>query len=118
MKKRQEVIDFCFSLEAVYEDYPFRDANWTLMRHKENKKSFACIYERDSRTWINVKCAPEWIDFWRRAFESVIPAYHQNKKHWNSLILDGTIPPNDIKRMIAESYDLTKSVKKLTGKRV
>lgn len=37
---------------------------------------------------------------------SVIPAYHQNKEHWNSIILDGTIPDTDIKRMIAESYDL------------
>ena len=39
-------------------------------------------------------------------YSSVIPAYHQNKEHWNSIILDGTIPDTDIKRMIAESYDL------------
>lgn len=44
--------------------------------------------------------------FWRNTYSSVIPAYHQNKEHWNSIILDGTIPDTDIKRMIAESYDL------------
>lgn len=49
---------------------------------------------------------PEWRDFWRNTYSSVIPAYHQNKEHWNSIILDGTIPDTDIKRMIAESYDL------------
>ena len=43
---------------------------------------------------------------WRQAYKSVLPAYHMNKKHWNSLILDGTIPEDDIRRMIAESYDL------------
>ena len=55
---------------------------------------------------MNVKVDPEWRDFWRNTYSSVIPAYHQNKEHWNSIILDGTIPDTDIKRMIAESYDL------------
>ena len=57
--------------------------------------------------WINVKCDTEWIDFWRKAFKSVIPAYHLNKTHWNSIILDGTVPDKDICRMIDESYELT-----------
>lgn len=46
------------------------------------------------------------------AYESVIPGYHQNKEHWNSIILDGTIPDNDVMRMIEESYDLTDDKKK------
>ena len=55
---------------------------------------------------------PEWREFWRRAFASVVPAYHMNKTHWNSIILDGSVPDKDIKRMIGESYDLTKGKKK------
>ena len=55
---------------------------------------------------INVKADPEWIDFWRKAYEAVIPGYHHNKKHWNTVILDGSVPDGDVKRMIAESYDL------------
>ena len=55
---------------------------------------------------LNVKTDPAWRDFWRSTFSSVIPAYHQNKEHWNTIILDGTIPDEDIRRMIAESYDL------------
>lgn len=106
MKTREEVIKYCKLLEDVYEDYPFHDENWTVMRYRKNKKSFAYIYEREGAVWVNVKCSPEWIEFWRNAWESVVPAYHMNKKHWNSLILDGTIPDKDIKRMIAESYDL------------
>lgn len=106
MKQRQEVIDYCLTFPCVYEDYPFDDTNWTLMRHKSNKKSFACIFERNGCIWINVKGKPEWCDFWRDAFESVVPAYHMNKTHWNSIILDGSIPDENIKSMIAESYEI------------
>ena len=55
---------------------------------------------------LNVKVNPEWRDFWRSAYESVTAGYHLNKEHWNTIILDGTIPEEEIKRMIAESYDL------------
>lgn len=109
MKTRKEVIKYCSSLLNVFEDYPFHDPNWTVMRHKGNKKIFAWIFEREGKIWVNVKCDPEWRDFFRKAFPSVIPGYHLNKNHWNSIILDGTIPVKEIKRMIGESYDLTKS---------
>ena len=55
---------------------------------------------------LNVKADPEWRDFWRSAYSSVIAGYHQNKEHWNTIILDGTIPDKEIRRMISESYDL------------
>jgi O-6-methylguanine DNA methyltransferase len=53
-----------------------------------------------------VKVDVQWRDFWRDAYDAVLPGYHQNKEHWNTIVLDGTIPDEDIKRMIAESYDL------------
>lgn len=112
MKTRQDAIDFCLSLEETYEDYPFHDFNWTIMRHRDNKKMFAAIYEHLGNIWINVKCNPELTYMWRKAFKSVIPAYHMNKYHWNSIILDGTVPLDDIKNMIFDSYQLTISKKK------
>lgn len=108
MRERREVIDYCLTFENVFEDYPFHDDNWCVMRHKQNKKVFAWIFNKDGYVWVNVKCDVEWRDFWRNAFDSVIPAYHLNKTYWNSIILDGTIPVEDIKRMIGESYDLTR----------
>ena len=108
MRERREVIDYCLTFKNVFEDYPFHDDNWCVMRHKQNKKVFAWIFNKDGYVWVNVKCDVEWRDFWRNAFESVIPAYHLNKTYWNSIILDGTIPIEDIKRMIGESYDLTR----------
>lgn len=108
MRERREVIDYCLSFKNVFEDYPFRDNNWCVIRHEKNKKVFAWIFDKDGYVWVNVKCNVEWRDFWRNTFESVVPAYHLNKMHWNSIILDGTIPIEDIKRMIGESYDLTR----------
>lgn len=106
MTRRQEAIRYCLTFPEVFEDYPFHDANWTCMRIRTSNRIFAWIYEREERIWINVKCVPEWREFWQNAYSAVVPAYHMNKKHWNSIILDGTIPEKDIKRMIAESYDL------------
>lgn len=112
MNTRAEAITFCNTLSNVYKDSPFRDSNWMLMRHNANKKVFAWIYEREDLIWINVKCDQEWIQFWRNAYNSVKPGYHLNKQHWNSIILDGTVPDCDIKRMIEESYGLTKPKQK------
>ena len=76
------------------------------MRVKGSKKAFLWTYERNGYINLNVKADPEWRDFWRSAYPSVTAGYHQNKEHWNTIILDGTIPDKDIRRMIAESYDL------------
>lgn len=104
---RTDAINFCLSFDNVFEDYPFDDDNWTVMRHKDNKKIFACIFRRNEKIWINIKSRPEWGDFLRKVYPSVVPAYHMNKKHWNSIILDSTVPDEEIKNMICESYMLT-----------
>lgn len=108
MKSREDIIKFCYTLADVYHDYPF-DENWTCIRCKDNKKAFVFAYQRENNIWINIKVSPDWAEFWRNAYEYVIPAYHMNKKHWNSVILNGTIPEEDIQRMILESYDLVKA---------
>ncbi|GIP17388.1 hypothetical protein J40TS1_30300 [Paenibacillus montaniterrae] len=109
MKTREEAIHYCASLENTYEDYPFRDKNWTVMRHKSNKKVFAWIFEKDGHIWINVKCQPGWLDFYRNTYPSVVPAFHLNKDHWNSIILDGTVPEDVIHDMIRQSHQLTRN---------
>lgn len=106
--RRETVIAHCKgTFPDVWEDYPFHDSNWTVLRHRGNKKSFALVYQREGRIWVNVKCSPEWRDFWRDTYPGVIPGYHMNKEHWNTIILDGTVPPEDIRTMLAESWQLT-----------
>lgn len=108
MKTRQDAIDFCLSINDTYEDYPFNDFNWTVMRCVKNKKMFAAIFEYQGKIRINVKCEPNLAELWRSTYRGVVPAYHMNKKHWNSIILDGTVPENEIKNMISDSFDLVK----------
>lgn len=111
MTTRKEIINFCLTFENVYEDYPFHDDNWCVIRHKKSHKVFAWIFDKEGYVWINLKCDSEWRDFWRSTYKAVIPAYHLNKEHWSSVILDGTVPIKDIERMVGESYDLTKPKK-------
>lgn len=106
MKTREEALKYGLTFDGAYIDTPFSDTNWQLVRIKGSKKAFLWTYERDGYINLNVKVSPEWRDFWRQAYESVIAGYHQNKEHWNTIILDGSIPDKDIKQMIAESYDL------------
>ena len=106
MKTREEALEYGLSFADTYQDAPFHDTNWQLVRVKETKKAFLWTYERDGFINLNVKVDPEWRDFWRQTYKSVEPGWHQNKELWNTIILDGTIPDEDIKRMIAESYDL------------
>ena len=106
MKTRKEALEYGLSFPNTYQDAPFHDPNWQLVRVKKSKKAFLWTYERDGFIHLNVKADPEWRDFWRSAYASVIPGWHQNKEHWSTIILDGSIPRKDIERMIAESYDL------------
>ncbi len=106
MTTREEALKYGLTFPDTYPDTPFKDSNWVLVRYRKNKRAFLWTYEYEGIMRINVKVDPEWRDFWRNAFESVIPGYHQNKEHWNTVILDGSVPEETIKRMIAESYDL------------
>ena len=106
MTTREEALSFGLSFPDTYQDEPFHDPNWQLVRVKGSERAFLWTYELEGRMQLNVKVSPEWRDLWRQAYEAVIPGYHQNKEHWNTIILDDTIPDNEVKRMIAESYDL------------
>ncbi len=106
MKTRAQALKYGLSFDGAYQDAPFHDNNWQLVRYKGNKKAFLWTYEKDGYINLNVKVDPEKAYFWRKIYKSVIPGYHQNKEHWNTIILDGTIPDKDIKTMIAESYDI------------
>ena len=106
MKTREQALKYGLSFPDTYLDAPFHDNNWQLVRFSGNDKAFLWTYEKDGYININLKVDPEWRDLWRKTYKSVLPAYHQNKEHWNTIILDGSIPDDVIKRMIAESYDL------------
>ena len=106
MKTREEALAYALSFPKTYQEAPFHDNNCQLVRVEGSKKAFLWTYEREGYINLNVKADPQWRDFWRSTYASVIPGWHQNKDHWNTIILDGTVPEQEIQRMIAESYDL------------
>ena len=91
MKTRQEAISYGLTFENTYLDTPFKDTNWQLIRIKGSRKAFLWIYEKDGVINLNVKVDPQWRDFWRQTYKSVVAGYHQNKEHWNTIILDGNV---------------------------
>ena len=102
MTTREEALAYGLSFPDTYQEAPFHDENWQLVRVKGCKKVFLWTYERNGYINLNVKVSPEWRDLWRSTYSSVIAGWHQNKEHWNTIILDGTVPDEDIRRMIAE----------------
>ena len=112
----QEIIDYCLTFPAAYEDYPFGDiidpGKWTVMRHGTNKKPFTLVYERNGKLCVNLKCGPLEADFLRQAFESVTKGYHMNHEHWNTIVLGTDVPDAKTKRHFGNSYDLIKPKKK------
>ena len=106
MKTREEALSYGLSFPDTYQEAPFHDLNWQLVRVKKSRKAFLWTYEKGGFINLNLKVDPQWRDLWRKTYTAVLPAYHQNKEHWNTVVLDGSIPDDVIKRMIAESYDL------------
>ena len=107
MKDKKEIIKYCLTLSAVYEDYPFDDS-CAVMRHIGNKKTFALIMDYKGELYLNLKCDPAESDVLRSVYKSVIPGYHMNKIHWNTVVIGGDVPWQEICDMIHHSYDLTK----------
>lgn len=104
---RSQIIAHCMTYPDAVETYPFHDFNWTVMQHTGNGKMFAAIFERNGIIWVNVKAEPDWAVIWCGTYESVQPAYHMNKRHWVSILLDGKMANEDIVRLIDDSYHLT-----------
>ena len=104
----KETKKYLLSKPDVVEDYPF---GADVMVPKIKGKMFATLSVNKGVAQMNLKCEPNHAFELRDIFPSVIEGYHMNKKHWNTVILDGSIPQGEIERMIDHSYGLV--VKKL-----
>lgn len=117
--KDKKVHEYLINKPFVIESYPFGEA---VAVFKVKHKMFATLavgkmgkgnvdntgdYKQD--WWMNLKCEPQEAIMLRDIFPSVIPGYHMNKVHWNTIILDGSIPQGEIERMIDNSFQLVVS---------
>ena len=101
--KKEKVRNYFLSCPESYEDFPFGEE---ITIFKVKNKWFGLLVEREGNLQINLKCDPDEALILRYLFKSIIPGYHMNKKHWNTVILDGSIPDKEIEAMIYSSYVL------------
>lgn len=98
----EELREYCLSLKGVSEDFPFDE---TTLVFKVAGKMF-CLTDLEGELSINVKNNPEKNIELREEYPAIKPGYHMNKKHWNTILIDGSISDDMIKNLIDESYDL------------
>lgn len=105
----EELRSYCISKENATESFPFD--NETLV-FKANDKMFALIGLEHNPLSINLKCDPEKAIELREQYSSILPGYHMSKKHWNTLVIDGSLSVKLIRELIDHSYDLVNAKKK------
>jgi predicted DNA-binding protein (MmcQ/YjbR family) len=95
--------EYCLSKPRVTEGTPFGP---DVLVFKVGGKMFALAALDEMPTTVNLKCDPDWALDLRDRYEQVRPGYHMNKKHWNTVEIEGTIPDAELRKMIDHSYDL------------
>ena len=100
---RDEVLDLCAAMPGAVEDYPFGDG---VAVFKVAGRMFALVSLDGSPGSVSLKCDPELALAWRARYPAVGPGYHLNKRHWNSVELDGSVDDEDLREMIDHSYEL------------
>jgi predicted DNA-binding protein (MmcQ/YjbR family) len=99
----QELLTLLALKPEAEECYPFYP---DVPVFKIKGKVFAIASQKDGQSLVNLKCNPDWSEPLRMMFEAVKPAFHMNKRHWNSLYLDGDLPDSEFSRLIDHSYAL------------
>lgn len=100
------VEDYVLSMPNARLDYPFGE---DVAVYKTGDKMFALIPEGKTPVRISLKCDPELSKVLREKYHEVMPGYHLNKKHWNTLVLTGELEWEDVKGLIRHSYELVVS---------
>lgn len=106
---KNNIIEYCLKKKGATQEHPFGPTPLVI---KVADKMFALIFEETGKVVrLNLKCDPIIAENLREQHESVQPGFHMNKKHWNSIMIDGSLPESDVFDMIDHSYDMV--VKKL-----
>jgi predicted DNA-binding protein (MmcQ/YjbR family) len=94
---------YILSMPNVRLDYPF---GVSVAVYKVDDSMFALIAEGKNPVQLSLKCDPELSKLLREKYEEVMPGYHLNKKHWNTLVLAGQLPWEEVQGLIRHSYNL------------
>ena len=101
-----ELRDWCLQFNGAIEDFPFGPE---LSVFKVAGKMFAASLLDDARLGVSLKCDPDLAVALRDSYPAIRPGYHLNKRHWNTITLDGSLPDQLVRDLIEDSYDLVVS---------
>lgn len=105
MQYLEDIESFCNQLPGVSADFPFGEDTIVF---RVFDKIFLLSNVFNVPLSVNLKADPEQAILWREEYDAVKPGYHMNKKHWNTVTLDGSISNDEVKNMIVHSYDCVK----------
>jgi predicted DNA-binding protein (MmcQ/YjbR family) len=97
------VEDYLLSMPHARLDYPFGEG---VAVYKVGDKMFALVAEESTPVKLSLKCDPKLSLLLREKYESVMPGYHLNKKHWNTLLLTGQLNWEEVQDLVRHSYNL------------
>ena len=95
--------EYCLKKKGVQEEFPFGESTLVF---KVGGRIFLLTGLEESPLQFNVKCDPEKALEWRERYAAVLPGYHMNKQHWNTVVVDGSLSEKLLKEMIDDSYEL------------
>jgi Uncharacterized protein conserved in bacteria len=99
------VEEYVLSMPHAVLEYPFGEG---VAVYKVHDKMFALIQEGSDPVRLSLKCDPQLAVLLREKYETVMPGYHLNKKHWNTIILSGQLEWSEVQDLIRHSYELVK----------
>ncbi|MFO7868309.1 MAG: MmcQ/YjbR family DNA-binding protein [Bacteroidales bacterium] len=103
MNSIEDIREYCLSKQGVHESLPFND---TALVFKVGDKLFALLDLSDKNRGITLKCDPDLVIELREQHPEITPAFHFNKKHWNTIYLSGNMHYAEICKLIDHSYEL------------
>ncbi|MGH7249567.1 MAG: MmcQ/YjbR family DNA-binding protein [Minisyncoccia bacterium] len=107
MLSHKEVEQYILSMPNSWLDYPFgEDVAVYKVGPKEKAKMFALIAEKSNPVNISLKCEPQLSEVLRKKYATVMPGYHLNKKHWNTIVVSDKWDVDELKSLILHSYNL------------
>lgn len=106
MIEQTDIAKHLMGLSNVVLDYPFGKDVAVYKVGDEKGKMFALIQEDSKPVRLSLKCDPTLAELLREKYETILPGYHLNKRHWNTIICSGQVPDDELRDLIRHSYEL------------
>jgi predicted DNA-binding protein (MmcQ/YjbR family) len=106
-----QIAEYVLSMPNAWFDYPFGEgtAVYKIGNNDGTDKLFAIIAEGTKPVQLSLKCDPELAVLLRDKYETILPGYHLNKKHWNTILCTGQVPEEELHDLIRHSFELVKN---------